>query len=161
VAVSLVTTTPEAEKLLAYMARVSSSHQDNPEYSKLLRYLIEHQHWSPFEMVHMVVEIETSRAIAAQILRHRSFSFQEFSQRYAEVPNSGPPSLLVGRMQSEKNRQSSGRDIALAVQRIFIQQFPCTSEALGWSLQKSEFDATLDTVIAEHSDALANLVEGD
>ena len=82
--VQLIHVTPEAEQLVAYMARVSNpSNQDNPEATGLIRYLIKHKHWSPFEMVNMCVSIETTRSIAAQILRHRSFSFQEFSQRYA------------------------------------------------------------------------------
>ena len=86
--VSLVHITPKAEELISYMARVSNpSNQSNTETSaKLIKYLITHNHWSPFEMVNMCVEINTTRSIAAQILRHRSFSFQEFSQRYAEVP---------------------------------------------------------------------------
>jgi len=104
--IKLVTITPDAEKLIAYMARVSSSHQDNPEYEKLIRYLIDHAHWSPFEMCHAVIELNTSRAIAQQILRHRSFSFQEFSQRYSsDIP--GDPEFSWGREQADKNRQSS------------------------------------------------------
>lgn len=103
--VSLVWITPESEKLIAYCARVSNpANQDNPSYERLIRYLIEHKHWSPFEMASMCVEIETSRAISAQILRHRSFSFQEFSQRYAAVQSVEPIEI---RRQSEKNRQSS------------------------------------------------------
>ena len=76
-----------AEQFIAYCARVSSNNQENPEYKELFKYLITHGHWSPFEMVDMTIEIITSRAIAPQILRHRSFSFQEFSQRYAAVTN--------------------------------------------------------------------------
>ena len=75
-----------AEEFIAYCARVSNpANQDNPDSEKLLKYLVKHKHWSPFEMVHIVMEIETTRDIGRQILRHRSFSFQEFSQRYAEV----------------------------------------------------------------------------
>ena len=83
--VRLIHITPNAEELITYMARVSNpANQNNTETSqRLIRYLIENKHWSPFEMVNMCVEIETTRSIAAQILRHRSFSFQEFSQRYA------------------------------------------------------------------------------
>ncbi len=94
------------EELIVYIARVSNpSNQLNSETSdKLIRYLIKNKHWSPFEMVDMTVEIVTSRAIAQQILRHRSFSFQEFSQRYAEVTEMEPVQL---RKQAEKNRQSS------------------------------------------------------
>jgi len=95
-----------AEELIAYCARVSNpSNQDNMETApRLLKYLIKHKHWSPFEMVDMTVEIKTSRAIAAQILRHRSFSFQEFSQRYSSVAEIEPIEL---RKQAESNRQSS------------------------------------------------------
>ena len=105
--VSLVHITPNAEDLISYMARVSNpSNQSNTETSdRLIRYLIQHQHWSPFEMVNMCVEIETTRSIAAQILRHRSFSFQEFSQRYAEVQLR--PEIPQLRRQDPKNRQNS------------------------------------------------------
>jgi thymidylate synthase (FAD) len=109
--VQLIHITPDAEELIAYMARVSNpSNQTNTKTSaRLIRYLIEHKHWSPFEMVNMCVQIKTTRSIAAQILRHRSFSFQEFSQRYArveEIPRS--PSL---RRQDQKNRQNSIDDL--------------------------------------------------
>ncbi|NHQ60035.1 FAD-dependent thymidylate synthase [Chlorobium sp. BLA1] len=196
--------TPEG--LIAYCARVSSPHQETPDYQKLLTYCIAHKHWSVFEMVDMTVEIVTSRAISPQILRHRSFQFQEFSQRYAraqEIERYQP------RRQDSKNRQNSledlesetvawfdaaqervarltleeydkalekgiakecarvllpmatqtklymkgsvrswihylevrtdsstqkeHRDIALAIKKIFIAQFPVTASALGWS----------------------------
>lgn len=105
--VNLITTTPGAEQLIAYCARVSNpANQGNDATApRLLRYLMEHQHWSPFEMAHMVVEINTTRDIARQILRHRSFSFQEFSQRYAEVPPD--PIYRETRLQDHNNRQSS------------------------------------------------------
>ena len=104
--VQLVHTTPNAESLIAYMARVSNpNNQDNPESERLIKYLIKHKHWSPFEMVNMCVEIETTRSVAAQILRHRSFSFQEFSQRYAQVAK--PATLPKLRRQDTKNRQNS------------------------------------------------------
>jgi len=95
-----------AEELIVFTARVSNpSNQHNKETAdKLIGYLIRNKHWSPFEMADMTVEIKTSRAIAAQILRHRSFSFQEFSQRYAEVQEIEPVQL---RRQAETNRQSS------------------------------------------------------
>jgi thymidylate synthase (FAD) len=93
-----------AEGLIAYCARVSSPNQENTEIAKLLKYLIEHGHWSPFEMVDMTVEIITSRAISPQILRHRSFSFQEFSQRYAEVHTHEPVEL---RMQGDSKQGSA------------------------------------------------------
>ena len=94
-----------AEALIAYCARVSNpKNQDNPNYKKLLKYMIENQHWSPFEMVNVVMEIETTRDIGRQILRHRSFSFQEFSQRYATVQDY---QYSEARLQDTKNRQNS------------------------------------------------------
>ena len=109
--VRLVHITPNAEELITYMARVSNpANQSNTQTSaKLIKYLIDHKHWSPFEMVNMCVEIETTRSIAAQILRHRSFSFQEFSQRYAEVTEKGVMPEL--RRQDTKNRQNSIDDL--------------------------------------------------
>ena len=107
----LVHITPDAENLVAYMARVSNpANQDNQETApKLIRYLIKHKHWSPLEMVSMCVEINTTRSIAAQILRHRSFSFQEFSQRYALI--SAEPQVPALRRQDTKNRQNSIDDL--------------------------------------------------
>jgi thymidylate synthase (FAD) len=104
--VSLVWVTPEAEKQIAYMARVSNpaNQNSNASATKLLKYLIDNKHWSPFEMVNMCVEIKTTRDIARQILRHRSFSFQEFSQRYAVAQGF---ELSEPRLQDEKNRQNS------------------------------------------------------
>lgn len=104
--VNLVWATPNGEELVAYMARVSNpENQNNPATApKLLKYLIKNKHWSPFEMVHLCMEIETTRDIARQILRHRSFSFQEFSQRYAVATGF---SIRECRMQDEKNRQNS------------------------------------------------------
>ena len=108
--VQLIHSTPNGEELIAHMARVSNpANQNNPSYSKLIQYLITHKHWSPFEMVNMCVKIETTRSVAAQILRHRSFSFQEFSQRYAEVTQAPTPPNL--RRQDTKNRQNSIDDL--------------------------------------------------
>ena len=113
----LVWITPDAEPLIAKLARVSNpQNENNPDYVKLIRYLIKHKHWSPFEMASMCVEINTTRAIAPQILRHRSFSFQEFSQRYAEAVDADVPQL---RRQDKKNRQNSIDDIDIAVQLDF------------------------------------------
>ena len=111
--VKLVTVTPKAEETMGYVARVSNpNNQDNPNVAGLLRYCIKHQHWSVFEQAHMTVEIETTRGLAAQILRHRSFTFQEFSQRYASTnlldTMIGVPDL---RSQDLKNRQNSNDDI--------------------------------------------------
>lgn len=95
-----------AEQLIAYCARVSNpANQDNPDSERLLKYLVKNKHWSPFEMVHIVMEIQTTRDIGRQILRHRSFSFQEFSQRYAAVAEMSEPRET--RMQDTKNRQNS------------------------------------------------------
>jgi len=101
----LIWVTPDSEKLIAYCARVSNpKNQDNEDYKNLLQYCIKNKHWSIFEMANMCVEIETSRAISAQILRHKSFNFQEFSQRYAKVQDF---ELYNARRQDEKNRQNS------------------------------------------------------
>jgi thymidylate synthase (FAD) len=104
----LIWITPDAEKLLGYIARVSNpQNQDNDNVEGLLRYMVKHQHWSPFEMASAVFEIETTRDIARQILRHRSFSFQEFSQRYADVSLLPAAQLRECRLQDMKNRQNS------------------------------------------------------
>jgi len=116
--VELVHVTPDAESLIAYMARVSNpNNQDNPESERLIKYLIKHRHWSPFEMVNMCVQIETTRSVAAQILRHRSFSFQEFSQRYAQVTE--PSSIPQLRRQDLKNRQNSTDDLPINTVKEF------------------------------------------
>ena len=110
--VKLVTVTPDAEKTMAYIARVSNpSNQDNEKYAGLLKYCIKHNHWSVFEQSSMTLEIETTRAIAAQILRHRSFTFQEFSQRYAASTTLGDIELPELRRQDTKNRQNSTDDL--------------------------------------------------
>jgi thymidylate synthase (FAD) len=111
--VKLISVTPDAEKTMAYIARVSNpANQDNENYAKLLAYCIKHNHWSVFEQSSMTLEIETNRGIAAQILRHRSFTFQEFSQRYADTnliaENIPIPDL---RKQDTKNRQNSTDDL--------------------------------------------------
>jgi len=110
--VKLVSITPDAEKTMAYIARVSNpSNQDNEKYAGLLKYCIKHNHWSVFEQSSMTLEIETTRAIAAQILRHRSFTFQEFSQRYAKSNELGKIELPDLRRQDLKNRQNSTDDL--------------------------------------------------
>ena len=110
--VQLITLTPDAEKNMAFVARVSNpNNQGNENFSGLLKYCIKHQHWSVFEQAHMTLEIETTRAIAAQILRHRSFTFQEFSQRYAQSNELGEIDLPELRRQDNKNRQNSIDDL--------------------------------------------------
>ena len=119
--VCLVSVTPDAEKTMAYIARVSNpANQENENYAKLLAYCIKHNHWSVFEQSTMTLEIETNRGIAAQILRHRSFTYQEFSQRYADA------SLLTEeipvpelRKQDTKNRQNSTDDLDPELKRSF------------------------------------------
>lgn len=107
-AVKLIHATPKGDELVAYMARVSNpENQDNPDSARLISYLIKHKHWSPFEMVSACVEINTTRDIARQILRHRSFHFQEFSQRYADASLLGDMVERECRMQDVKNRQNS------------------------------------------------------
>ena len=110
--VKLISVTPDAEKTMAHIARVSNpDNQDNPNYAGLLRYCIKHNPWSVFEQSSMTLEIETTRAIAAQILSHRSFTFQEFSQRYAQSNALGKIELPDLRRQDTKHRQNSIDDV--------------------------------------------------
>ena len=122
--VKLISVTPDAEKMMAYVARVSNpNNQENPNYAKLLGYCIKHNHWSVFEQAFMTLELETTRGVAAQVLRHRSFTYQEFSQRYADS------SLLMDkiplpelRRQDTKNRQNSTDDLdPFIVQKLEMQ----------------------------------------
>jgi len=108
----LIWITPDAEQLIGKIARVSNpSNEDNPNVEGLIKYLIKHKHWSPFEMASMCVEIQTTRAISPQILRHRSFTFQEFSQRYAIPTDTFATVLPDLRRQDTKNRQNSIDDL--------------------------------------------------
>lgn len=133
--VKLISITPDAEATIAYCARVSSPHQDNPDYSRLLAYCIQHQHWSVFEQATMTVEIETSRMVSAQLLRHRSFCFQEFSQRYAEVQAYEP---YEARRQDKTNRQNSIDDLSDDIKREWeiVQQlnFEAAMRRYSWAL---------------------------
>jgi thymidylate synthase (FAD) len=117
--VTFVHCSPDAENLIVRMARVSNpANEDNVTTGpKLLRYLIDHQHWSPFEMASLCVQIHTERDISAQILRHRSFSFQEFSTRYAEAQPAVVPEL---RKQDLKNRQNSTNDLDAYINNLFV-----------------------------------------
>ena len=122
--VNLITVTPDAEKMMGYVARVSNpANQENPNVAGLLKYCINHEHWSVFEQSFMTIEIETTRAIAAQILRHRSFTFQEFSQRYADSSIlSDKIPLPELRRQDTKNRQNSIDDLdPFVVQKLEMQ----------------------------------------
>ena len=142
--VSLVHRTEGAEDLIVYMARVSnpSSQKENKNGERLLKYLIKHKHWSPFEMASMCVEIETTRSISSQLLRHRSFSYQEYSQRYAAVIDKPPTPNL--RRQDVKNRQNSIDDLdpflkqnlQLNAQRLFTQAHLLYEEMLGHGVAK-------------------------
>ena len=121
--VKFVSITPDAEKTMAYIARVSNpSNQDNDKFAGLLRYCIKHQHWSVFEQSSMTLEIETTRGIAAQILRHRSFTYQEFSQRYADSNLLGDIELPELRRQDDKNRQNSIDDLEPEMVEKFNRQ---------------------------------------
>ena len=121
--VKLVSVSPDAEKTMAYIARVSNpKNQDNENFSGLLRYCIKHQHWSVFEQSSMTLEIETTRGIAAQILRHRSFTYQEFSQRYADSNLLGEIELPELRRQDDKNRQNSIDDLEPEMVEKFNRQ---------------------------------------
>jgi len=140
--VKLIHSTANGEDLIAYMARVSNpNNQDNPSYSKLIKYLIDHKHWSPFEMVNMCVEIETTRSVAAQILRHRSFSFQEFSQRYAVAERAQPTNI---RRQDKSNRQNSIDD----VDPYTVQDFQ-VKQSLLFDMSYKLYDEMLQAGIAK------------
>ena len=139
--VSLVSITPDAEKTMAYIARVSNpSNQENDNYSGLLKYCIKHNHWSVFEQSTMTLEIETTRAIAAQILRHRSFTFQEFSQRYAKSNELGKIQLPDLRRQDVKNRQNSIDDLdPFTKQKLEAQMITLFSSAQSLYNQMIEY----------------------
>ena len=143
--VKLITVTPDAEKLMAYVARVSNpSNQDNEKYAGLLKYCIKHNHWSVFEQSSMTLEIETTRAIAAQILRHRSFTFQEFSQRYASSNDLGDIELPELRKQDLKNRQNSTDDLDPVIVDKFNRQMITL-----FSSAKSLYTQMLDVGVAK------------
>ena len=132
--VCLVSVTPDAEKTIGYVARVSNpNNQDNPKVAGLLKYCIDHGHWSIFEQAFLTLEIETTRGLAAQILRHRSFTYQEFSQRYADVSYIREDIPLPElRSQDTKNRQNSVDDVDPAVVDRFNKEM------------RSHFDSSID-----------------
>ncbi len=132
--IKLVTVTPKAEETMGYVARVSNpQNQDNPKVAGLLSYCIKHGHWSVFEQAHMTVEINTTRGLAAQILRHRSFTFQEFSQRYADVSYIREDIPLPElRRQDSKNRQNSIDDVDPAIVDKYNKKM------------RKQFDAAID-----------------
>ena len=144
--VKLVTVTPKAEETMGYVARVSNpKNQDNPKVAGLLGYCIKHGHWSVFEQAHMTLEIETTRGLAAQILRHRSFTYQEFSQRYADSSMLAETIPLPElRRQDDKNRQNSiddldpfvVQDFDLKIQRHFVDGMKLYKEMLDAGVAK-------------------------
>lgn len=138
--VKLVSITPDAEKTMAHIARVSNpNNQDNEKFAGLLKYCIKHNHWSVFEQSSMTLEIETTRAIAAQILRHRSFTFQEFSQRYADSTQLGDIPIPRLRRQDLKNRQNSTDDLDPFVkQKLELQMQTLFSSATALYQQMLE-----------------------
>lgn len=139
----LIWATPNLESVIAYCARVSNpANQHNDETApKLLRYCMKHKHWSVFEMGNICIEIETTRDIARQIIRHRSFSFQEFSQRYAVV---GEHDISEARMQDNKNRQNSIPTEDREIQRWWEEQ-----QQLTWKKAKAVYEHALNIGIAK------------
>lgn len=151
--VKLVWITSEAEKIMGYCARVSNpKNQDNPDVSKLLAYCISHKHWSVFETASLCVEVKTDRAIARQILRHKSFSFQEHSQRYAEVQDE--PIYIEARRQDTKNRQNSIDDLSQEDKEWFLN-----AQKEIWELTQQKYKEALEKGIAKEC-ARAVLPEG-
>ena len=144
--VKLVSATPDAEKHMAYVARVSNpNNQDSDKFAGLLKYCIKHGHWSVFEQAFMTVEINTTRGLAAQILRHRSFTYQEFSQRYADSSLLGDSIPLPQlRRQDDKNRQNSiddidplmQQDFEIKMQRHFVNSMHLYKEMLEAGIAK-------------------------
>ena len=142
--VELISVTPDAEKHMAYCARVSNpSNQNNEKFSGLLKYCVKHQHWSIFEQAFMTLEIETTRGLAAQILRHRSFTYQEFSQRYADSSLLAETIPLPDlRRQDTKNRQNSIDDIDPFVRQEFQIKMQ-KHFAAGMKLYQEMLDANI------------------
>jgi thymidylate synthase (FAD) len=133
------------EGLIAYIARVSSSDQKNPSYAGLIKYCMSHGHWSILETANVVFEIETTRAIAPQILRHRSFSFQEFSQRYAAVDDDGLE-IFKARRQDKKNRQNSVDDLSDEIKAEWEQR-----QKENWDKSIEDYKWALDNNIAKET----------
>ncbi len=126
--VKLISITPDAEKIISLCARVSSPNPGNTEIDRLLAYCIVHKHWSIFEMANMCIEVETTKAISPQILRHRSFSFQEFSLRYSKALGT---EIYPGRRQDKKNRQNSIDDLSVEDQSWFMQSQQILNDMAG------------------------------
>jgi thymidylate synthase (FAD) len=143
--IKLISVTPDAEKHMAYVARVSNpKNQDNEKFSGLLKYCIQHGHWSVFEQAFMTVEINTTRGLAAQILRHRSFTYQEFSQRYADVSHIREDIPLPElRSQDTKNRQNSVDDVDPTIVEKYNKKM------------RAQFDASIDLYKSMLHDGIA------
>jgi thymidylate synthase (FAD) len=150
--VVLIAATPGIEEHMAYVARVSSPNQNNPEFTKLLKYCLRKGHWSVFEHGYITLEIETTRAIARQIIRHRSFAFSEFSQRYAEVKDD--PVFIEARTQDLKNRQSSH-----SVDDPLLKRYWEQAQADVWAVSRNWYENALKMGIAKEQ-ARALLPEG-
>ena len=143
--VKLITSTPDAEKSMAYIARVSNpKNQDNNDFTNLIRYCIKNEHWSVFEQAYMTLQIETTRGIAAQILRHRSFTFQEFSQRYADSRQLGEIPIPQLRRQDNKNRQNSISDLSIEIINHFNKKIKDQ-----FNLNKQLYEEMLEAGIAK------------
>lgn len=139
---NLVSLTSDAERIIAYCARVSNpQNQDNAEIESLIRYCIKNSHWSIFEQANMVIEINTSRAISAQILRHKSFSFQEFSQRYSKIDSFV---IFKARRQDLKNRQNSFDDLDNEITDWF-----CKTQNEIWDLAYHKYLKAIEKGIAK------------
>lgn len=153
--VKLMWGTPDADKQIAFMARVSNpQNQDNEEFKRLLNYLMKHHHNSPFEMASMCVQIDTTRDISRQILRHRSFSFQEFSGRYEDMTKLGDMVERECRLQDSKNRQSSLESTDTAIDHFFL-----VNQENVWELAAESYNKALSLGIAKEQ-ARALLPEG-
>ena len=153
--VQLMWATPEADKQIAFMARVSNpDNQNNEEFKRLLNYLMKHNHVSPFEMASMCVQIDTTRDISRQILRHRSFSFQEFSGRYEDMTKLGDMAERECRLQDVDNRQSS---IETNDERLLKGFYASQNDV--WNIAAQAYDAALRNGIAKEQ-ARALLPEG-
>ena len=143
--IKLISVTPDAQKTIAYVDRVSNpANQENEKFAGLLRYCIKHGHWSVFEQAFMTLEINTTRGLAAQILRHRSFTYQEFSQRYQDVSHIREDIPLPElRSQDEKNRQNSIDDVDPAIVEKYNEKM------------RKHFDASIDLYKAMLHDGIA------
>jgi len=143
--VKLISSTPDAEKTMAYIARVSNpKNQDNDNFTKLIGYCIKNEHWSVFEQAYLTLQIETTRGLAAQILRHRSFTFQEFSQRYADSRQLGEIPIPELRRQDKKNRQNSISDLPEELINEFNQKIKHQ-----FNLNKQLYEDMLEAGIAK------------